>query len=135
MKFTIFVDHPLVIIIINSVCLIYAQENYINFTLFTLFNTSIFLKSKNNYQISPQIPFRLGRGGGGHEIYIFLSHYPTDKYYAVRMHILGMFGRQSIHAVLKHLWCKLSYSKCHSKYIWLTRQIKIRLFPVCYLPT
>ena len=70
MKFTILVDPSLVIITTHLVCLNHAPElrrrffkKYINFTLFT-----------------PKLP---PLGVGGHEIYNFLSPYPTDATYQI----------------------------------------------------
>ena len=70
MKITILVDPSLVNITIYLVCLIYVLElrrrffkKYINFTLLTS-------------KLPPP-------GGGGHEIYNFLSPYPKDATYKI----------------------------------------------------
>ena len=81
MKFTILVDPPLVSITTYLVCLIFAWEQkrrlykkYINFTLFT-----------------PELPPLVG---GGHEIYNFLSPYPTDTTYQIWLLLARRFLRR-----------------------------------------
>ena len=81
MKFTILVDPSLVIITTYLVCLINAWEQrrrffkkYINFTLFT-----------------PKLP---PLGMGGHEIYNFLSPYPTDATYQICLRLAQQFLRR-----------------------------------------
>ena len=66
MKFTILVGPSLVIITIHLVCLNQVRrflKKYINFARFTLKLPSL--------------------AGGGHEIYNFLSPYPTDATYQI----------------------------------------------------
>ena len=82
LKFTIWVDPSLVIItIIHLFCLKYALDQrrrffkkYINFTLFT-----------------PKLP---PLWVGGHEIYNFLSPYPTDATYQIWLGLAQQFLRR-----------------------------------------
>ena len=72
MKFTILVHLSWVIITIYVICLINAWQR-------TEKDFSKKYSIITTYLVCPKITPPLGWGGGGHEIFNFLSPYPTDS--------------------------------------------------------